>query len=175
MPERTDAPLVRIEPWADAGLDLLRRVNTPQMKKHVGGPETDEQVLARHQKYLNIAAMGKGHMFIIVLFPEAIGVGTIGYWDRVWRDEAVYETGWNVLPPFQGRGIAVAAAAAAVADARAEGKNDRIHAFPSVDNPASNAICSKVGFSLMGECDFEYPPGRFMRSNDWCLDLTSAA
>jgi RimJ/RimL family protein N-acetyltransferase len=82
----------------------------------------------------------------------------------------VYETGWNVLPPFQGRGIA--AAAATVAAAGAEREHRYIHAFPSVDNPASNAICHKLGFSLVAECDFEYPPGSFMRCNDWRLDLT---
>jgi hypothetical protein len=32
-------------------------------------------------------------------------------------------------------------------------------------------VCRKAGFSLVGECDFEYPPGNLLRSNDWCLDL----
>jgi hypothetical protein len=26
----------------------------------------------------------------------------------------------------------------------------------------------------LGECDFEYPPGNFMRSNDWRLELGTA-
>jgi RimJ/RimL family protein N-acetyltransferase len=154
MPELMNTPQVRIVPWADGDLELLRRVNTPQMKKHVGGPETDEQVLARHQRYLNIAATGKGCMFSIVLIPESEAVGTIGYWERIWQAETVYEMGWNILPSFQGRGIAAAAAAAAVA------------------SHSSNAICRKVGFSFVEECEFEYPPGSFMQSNDWCLDLT---
>jgi RimJ/RimL family protein N-acetyltransferase len=171
--ESADVRDVQIMPWEAAGLEVLQRVNTPQMKKHVGGPETDEQVLARHQRYLDINATGRGCMFVVVLLPENVAVGTIGYWERVWQREQVYETGWNVLPTFQGRGIAAAAAAAAVASARSERKHRHLHAFPSVDNSASNAICSKAGFSLVGECDFEYPPGRFMRSNDWRLDLTA--
>lgn len=174
MPERVDASQVRIEPWADTGLDLLRRLNTPEMKRHLGGPESDEQLLRRHQRYLDTAASGTGRMFRIVLLPEGEAVGTVGYWERAWQGETVYETGWDVLPEFQGRGIASAAAAAAVASARAERKHRYLHAFPSVGNPASNAICRKVGFSLVGECDFEYPPGSFMRSNDWRLDLTAA-
>jgi RimJ/RimL family protein N-acetyltransferase len=172
MPELMNTPQVRIVPWADGDLELLRRVNTPQMKKHVGGPETDEQVLARHQRYLNIAATGKGCMFSIVLIPESEAVGTIGYWERIWQAETVYEMGWNILPSFQGRGIAAAAAAAAVASARRAQKHLHLHAFPSVDNHSSNAICRKVGFSFVEECEFEYPPGSFMQSNDWCLDLT---
>ncbi|WP_232246743.1 GNAT family N-acetyltransferase [Kitasatospora mediocidica] len=163
---------VRLVPWDASGLEVLRRVNTPQMKKHVGGAETDEQVLVRHQRYLDINASGRGRMFVVVLLPEELAVGTVGYHGRVWQGEQVYEMGWNVLPPFQGRGIAVAAATAAVASARAECKQRRVHAFPSVDNPASNAVCRKAGFTLAGACDFEYPPGRPMRSNDWWMDLT---
>jgi hypothetical protein len=28
-----------------------------------------------------------------------------------------------------------------------------------------------VGFTFQGEIDFAYPPGNFMRCNDWRLDL----
>ena len=174
MPEQTTGPQVRIEPWADSDLDLLRRVNAPEMMEHLGGPETEEQILARHKRYLKVGDAGTGRMFRIVLLPEHEAVGTIGYWERVWQEQTVYETGWSVLPEFQGRGIAAAAAAAAVASAKAEQKHTYIHAFPSVDNPASNAICRKLGFSLIAECDFEYPPGHTMPSNDWRLSLDPA-
>jgi RimJ/RimL family protein N-acetyltransferase len=46
-----------------------------------------------------------------------------------------------------------------------------VHAFPSVENAASNAICRKAGFSLLREHDFEYPKGHPMRCNDWRFDL----
>jgi RimJ/RimL family protein N-acetyltransferase len=166
------APPVRIEPWSAAGgLDLLRRINTPEMKDHLGGAETDEKVLARHRRYIEVGRSGAGQMFQIVLAGSAEPVGSVGYWERVWRGETVYEMGWSVLPPYQGRGIAAAAARAAVAAARAAPEHRYLHAFPSVDHPASNAVCRRVGFVLIGPCDFEYPPGRLMRSNDWRLDL----
>jgi RimJ/RimL family protein N-acetyltransferase len=76
-----------------------------------------------------------------------------------------------VLPAFQGRGIARTATAQAIAAARAEQTRRFVHAFPSVDNAPSNAICRKLGFTLLGEYDFEYPKGSFMRCNDWRLDL----
>ena len=60
---------------------------------------------------------------------------------------------------------------AAVAAARREAAHRFLHAFPSVDNPASNAVCAKAGFTLLGETEFEFPPGRFMRSNNWRVDL----
>lgn len=162
---------VRIEPWSDTDLALLYRLNAPEMLEHLGGPESDEQILARHKRYLEIGMKGTGRMFSIVLLPELEAVGNIGYWERVWQEETIYEIGWGVLPPFQGRGIAAAATAAALASASAEQKHRYIHAFPSVDNPASNAICRKLNFSLISECAFEYPPENAIRCNDWRIDL----
>ncbi|MBD0669918.1 GNAT family N-acetyltransferase [Streptomyces sp. CBMA156] len=183
---------VRIEPWTDGDLALLRRVNTPEMKKHVGGPESEEHLLVRHRRYLDFVPSGLGCMYRIVLLPEGVptgagtaveaaaagtaaaeAVGTVGYGTRTWEGRTVHEMGWNVLPGFQGRGIAVAATRAAVAAARREAAHRHLHAFPSVDNPASNAVCAKAGFTLLGETDFEFPPGRFMRSNNWRVDLRS--
>jgi RimJ/RimL family protein N-acetyltransferase len=162
---------VHIEPFTEADLELLRRLNTEEMKEHLGGLETDEQLRSRHQRYLNWAP-GQGCMFRIVR-PGGEAAGTVGYGERVWQGSSVYEMGWQVLPAFQGRGVATAAARAGAMHAAGQEKHRYLHAFPSVDNAASNAICRKVGFTLAGECDFEYPAGQFMRSNDWVLDLTS--
>jgi RimJ/RimL family protein N-acetyltransferase len=169
MSNRTNVFQVRIEPWVDADLALLYRMNAPEMLEHLGGPETEEQILVRHKRYVEIGGTGTGRMFSIVLLPDLETVGNIGYWESVWQEETVYEIGWGVLPPFQGKGIATAATAAAVASARAEQKHRHIHAFPSVDNPASNAICRKLGFLFIAECNFEYPPGSIMRCNNWSL------
>jgi hypothetical protein len=46
-----------------------------------------------------------------------------------------------------------------------------MRAFPSVTNAASNAICRKLGFSLIEECQVEYPAGNALTVNNWCLDL----
>ncbi|MEV0720066.1 GNAT family N-acetyltransferase, partial [Asanoa sp. NPDC050611] len=98
---------VRLVPWSDGDLALLRRINTPDMRRHVGGPETEEQVLARHGRYL---ALDNGRMFRVEVGSEA--AGSVAYWSRVWHDEPVYETGWNVLPEFQGRGASIVVSAA---------------------------------------------------------------
>ncbi|SCL19507.1 GNAT family N-acetyltransferase [Micromonospora inyonensis] len=165
--------LVWIEPWQEGDLDVLRRINTPEMKRHLGGPETEEKVLARHRKYVEFAGTGQGRMFRVVALPEGEAVGSIGYWERVWRGATVYELGWSILPTYQGRGLATAALVAAVAEVRARRTHRWAHAFPSVDNAPSNAVCRKAGFTLLGETDFEFPPGRLMRSHDWRLDLTA--
>jgi RimJ/RimL family protein N-acetyltransferase len=129
------------------------------MMDHLGGPETEDQILTRHKRYLEISGRGTGRMFSIFLLPGFETVGSVGYWDSMWQEESVYEIGWSVLLPYQGRGIATAAIAEAIASASTEQKHRFIHAFPSINNLASNAVCRKLNFSLMGNCEFEYPPG----------------
>jgi hypothetical protein len=54
---------------------------------------------------------------------------------------------------------------------RGEGTCRYLHATPTLENAASNAVCRKLGFELRKEFDFEFPPGNPMRGNDWRLDL----
>jgi RimJ/RimL family protein N-acetyltransferase len=163
-------PGIRLEAWTEADLSLLRAANTPEMTAHLGGPETEDKLISRHRRYLRDRDPGAGLMFTVVL-PDGQRAGIIGYWERTWRDEPVYETGWSVMPGFQGRGIATTAARAVAEQARAQHRRRYLHAFPGAGHPASNAICRKAGFTLLGETDFEYPPGTVMRCNDWRLEL----
>ena len=163
---------VRLEPWGPADKPLLEQlVGDPAMMEHLGGPESAEKIADRQSRY----ELPDSGMFRIVDVASGQGVGSVGFWDRDWRDREVYEVGWSVIPAFQGRGIAVAATAHVLALVRADGRHRFVHAFPAVDNPASNAICRKLGFTLLEECRFEYPPGRWMRCNDWQLDLATIA
>jgi RimJ/RimL family protein N-acetyltransferase len=163
---------VAIRLWSEEDLWLLERLmGDPAMTEHLGGPETPQKIRERHERYCRIGDSGTGCMFAITLGPQQVGAGSIGYWQRIWRGQAVWETGWGVLPEFQGRGVASRAIRAVVAHARAEGSYRFMHAFPSVDNGPSNAICRKAGFSMIEEVDFEYPAGKFMRCNAWRLDL----
>lgn len=169
MTELRNVPEVRIEPWVEGDLDLLRQLNSPEMTAQLGGPETEEQILARHERYCKIAQTGRGRMFKVLLLPHLEVVGSVGYWDQTWQGESVYEMGWGILPAFQGRGFAKEATAEAIASIRSVRKHRFIHAFPKITNPASNAICQTLGFQFMGECDFEYPIGTIIRCNDWRL------
>ena len=164
------AQTVRLEAWTQADLSLLRQANTPEMMAHLGGPETEDKLLHRHRCYLQPGDPGAGQMFAVVL-ADGQRVGIVGYWQRAWHGEVVYETGWSVVPAFHGHGIATAAARAVAERARAQQRHNHLHAFPAVDHPASNAICRKAGFILCGETDFEYPPGTIMRSNHWLREL----
>jgi RimJ/RimL family protein N-acetyltransferase len=114
-------------------------------------------------------------MFVIVVGAQRVAAGSVGYWTREWRGHHVWETGWSVLPELQGRGVAIRATVAVLRRARAAGTHRFVHAFPSVDNAASNSICRKAGFVLQGAVDLEYPKGSLMRCNDWRLDLADGS
>lgn len=167
-----DPQKVALQPWAEEDLPLLQcLMSDPRVMSHLGGPETPDQILSRHRRYMHLPDDGIDHMFKIVLPPGSTAVGSIGYWRKIWREQPVYEAGWMILPGFQGRGIATHAARAVIEHAGREARYRYLHAFPAVSNAASNAICRRLGFSLIEECRFEYPPGSFMQANNWRLDL----
>ncbi len=174
------APAVRLVPWAEEDLPLLVALNEPEMTEHLGGPETPEQVVARHRRYVAAAETGmmrddrgeyRAFVRKITLEPDGSSVGNVNFWDREWNGDAVYEMGWSVLPQYQGRGIASAAVAQAIELARKTNRRAAVHAFPSVENAASNGLCRKVGFTFLGEVKFEYPKGHWMQCNDWRFSL----
>lgn len=157
-----------LRPWSEADLPLLEELlGNPTMMEHLGGPETPEQIRTRHQRYLHLPETD--HMFAILLDNEA--VGSIGYWEKKLHDQFVFEMGWFVLPGHQGRGIATTAGWATLDRARSDHRYQFMHAFPAVDNPGSNSICRKLGFTLLEQAQFEYPPGTMLTVNDWCFDL----
>lgn len=163
---------VRLEPWSEGDLPLLEQLlGNPEMMEHLGGPESPEQIAKRHARYLD----SESGLFKIVDEESGDALGWVGYWERRWRDLDVYEIGWSVLPAAQGRGVASKGTVQAIEQARRERKYRYLHAFPAVDNAPSNAICRKLGFELLGDEEFEYPKGHFMRCNDWRLDLAERA
>ncbi|MBN3545030.1 GNAT family N-acetyltransferase [Fictibacillus barbaricus] len=171
MSEQIGERQVQINIWEDKDLELLFKINAPEMMEHLGGAETKEQILKRQKRYLELGEKGK--MFSITQSPDFEAVGSVGYWQTTWNDESVYEIGWSVLPQFQGKGIATLAVKLAINEAIKEKKYKYIHAFPSVENPASNAICRKLNFSFISDCEFEYPPGNLMHCNNWRFTINT--
>nr|WP_200933334.1 GNAT family N-acetyltransferase [Leifsonia sp. Leaf325] len=97
---------VTLKPWAADDLETLRRSNAPEMMTYLGGPETEEKLRTRHERYLRLGRDGEAHMFRIVTPEHPQGVGVIGYWNAVHDDAAVYETGWSVEPGYRARASA---------------------------------------------------------------------
>jgi len=161
---------MRLERWTPDDLPLMRRLlGDPAMTEHLGGPESEQKLADRLERYVE----REPTMFKIVEDGEPLG--SVGFWDREWRGEDVFEIGWSVLPEHQGRGVASRGTAMALDLAAAMRRRRWLHAFPSVDNAASNALCRTLGFELLGPEEFEYPKGSFMTCNDWRYDLRDAA
>ena len=161
---------VTLESWGSDDFALLERLlGDPRMTEHLGGPETREQLRVRQDRYECLE--GRDRMFKIVDVASGGGAGSVGFWTKQWLGEPVYEIGWSVLPEFQGRGIAAAGIARAVDLAARDAGHRFMHAFPNVANAASNALCRRLGFALLGACEFEYPTGSWMTCHDWRLVL----
>jgi RimJ/RimL family protein N-acetyltransferase len=167
---RTD---VDIRLYSEGDFPLLEcLLGDPAMMVHLGGPESPEALRERHERYIGYDGSSEG-LFTIVVGPDRADAGWAGYWASSWQGDAVWECGWHVLPEFQGRGVASAGAALMLDRARMRGLHRFAHAFPSVGNAASNALCARLGFELLGSVEVEYPKGSMMCSNDWRLDLTA--
>lgn len=167
-------PEFRIEPWGEGDLPLLERLmGDPAMTEHLGGPESSEKIVERQERYERLPDTGMGRMFKIVEATTGERVGSVGYWERESSEGQVYETGWSVLPAFQGRGVATSATAQMIEGMQMEPKHQFLYAYPPVGNTPSNAICRKLGFTQVGLTEYEYPEGsgNIMRCNDWRLDL----
>lgn len=163
-----------LRPWARDDLGLLVRNNAPELMEHLGGPESDEKLVARHARYLRGWRDGSSHMYAIVTPEHPEGVGAIGFWPRDEGDRPMYEVGWAVQAPYQGRGYAHAALALLIEAAHAADASRPIGAYPRVGNEASNALCRRAGFVLEGVEEFEYPKGTWLESNVWVLPAPEA-
>lgn len=161
-----------LRPWSADDLPLLHAANTPEMTVHLNGPESAAEVQARHERYLRLVAGDEALMFAII-DDEGQPLGSIGAWRITWHDEPAWETGWFVLPAAQGRRVAARALALLVdvlRDRAGEGRS--LLAFPAVDNPASNAVCQRGGFTRQGTLTEQFR-GAELTVNEWGLDLAA--
>lgn len=143
----------------------------PRMMAHLGGPWARERLPQKLARDVQTIESGRAWVFKIIPDGDASqAAGTICIWENSWRGEAINEIGWMILPQFQGCGLATKAVRAILNKALSERRWDIIHAFPSVTNPPSNAVCRKTGFSLIEECDLDWD-GRTLRCNHWRQDL----
>jgi RimJ/RimL family protein N-acetyltransferase len=169
------APVIDLRPLTADDVWLTAALETdPVVMKEIGGPITAGEVPAVHARRLTGVLDGSVWYFTIRVDDRARPVGAVCIWTERDPDGSEHsEAGWAVLPAFQGRGIARAAVRELIRRAHEDGRWGDIHAFPSVTNPASNALCRGAGFELVGEVDVEYR-GRPLRCNDWLLRAPAA-
>lgn len=168
---------VSLRPYAEGDMWVLERtLGEPSQMVHLNGPESPEALKKRHGRFLALSAdPSVGCMFTITVGPERTAAGCVGFWETERDGQKEWETGWFVVPEHQGKGIATAATRLLI-DHVAELGRRFLFAFPSVNNGPSNAVCRKLGFTLTGEEESDYPPesGRLLRVNVWRLDLKAS-
>jgi RimJ/RimL family protein N-acetyltransferase len=164
-------PAIALLPWDRSGLKLLRGLNTPDQKLHLGGPETEAKLLDRQTRYLTYHRPGEVEMLRVAV--DGVVAGSVGYWEREETGGAAYEAGWEILPAFHGKSIGSRATAALLARLQPVARHRFVYAYPTPENAGSNGICRRLGFELTGVGDFEYPRGVFSPHNVWRLDLQS--
>ena len=136
----------------------------------LGGPVPREEIPALHRRRLDGASIDP--WWLVVVTDDGESAGTIGIWETQHDGSVIHETGWMLLAAFHGRGLGSAALGLLLERARAEPRFEQLHAFPGVSNPASNALCRKFGFELLGEEDGSYRDAT-LRVNHWVLTLRS--
>jgi RimJ/RimL family protein N-acetyltransferase len=153
--------------YRDADLALSEALETdPVVMRELGGPIDRARLPVVHARRVS-----DPWYFTIVPEPAGPAVGTIGIWETEHEGVTLHETGWMVLPAFQGRGIASRALSILIERARAAPEIRSMHAFPPISNAPSNALCRKFDFTLLGERAFVYA-GRTLQCNHWTLDLS---
>jgi RimJ/RimL family protein N-acetyltransferase len=164
----TDDLEIRLRSWQEDDLSLLHRlVGDPAMMTHLGGPETQEKIESRHRRYLAADDSSTERVFAVIVDPEAKPAGWIGYWASDASGAAAWETGWAVVPEWQGRGVATRGMQLALERATDERRFRNIYAYPAVTNGPSNRLAARLGFELLGTDDVEYPKGHWMTCNIW--------
>jgi RimJ/RimL family protein N-acetyltransferase len=159
--------IVTLRPWAETDLPVLEEANTPAMTRFLGGPESDDEVRARHARYLRLNASGEAWMSAIEV--DGVAAGGIGFWPMEHDDQPGYEAGWHVLPRFAGRGVAREALGLLLTQVAAAPPRGLLYAYPSVENAASNALCRSAGFTARGEIEAPWRGG-MLRMRVWALD-----
>jgi RimJ/RimL family protein N-acetyltransferase len=155
-------------------LDLYIAMRTdPVVMAELGGPLPIETVPDKVRRDAEAAASGESWNLAIV--PEESNgeaVGIVVMWNHEDNGEIISEIGWMLRRDAMGRGIGTRAVTMALERAAADPRWQVLHAHAGVNNAASNAICRKLGFELVGLHE-GYFADRLLTSNHWRLDLAT--
>jgi len=171
------ADAIELVPYEARDLELTVALETdPVVMRELGGPTPRAELDTVHDRRVRSDEFGDLWLTIVLRGgdDEPRRIGQIGVFNSAPAGEAVHEVGWSVLSAYHGRGIGSRALAMLIARLRADGDRDPIHAYPSVGNAASNALCEKLGFELAGQASFPYR-GTELRCNHWRLRLRPGA
>lgn len=162
---------MRVRNVSPADVDAYVRMRCDEaMTADLGGPQRAEEMPDKVRR--DVAEVMADTSWILMIIddedPTRVA-GTVTLWFQSEDGPPYAEIGWMVLPEFQGRGLAKAAVKEVLRRAARDGRWGTIHAFPSVGNAPSNALCQSLGFDLVGQEDLVYA-NTSLRVNHWTTD-----
>jgi RimJ/RimL family protein N-acetyltransferase len=172
---------MKLVPLSRDDLDLfVSMFGDPEHMAELGGVHPLEKIPSILDKHIGYAEKGTSVTFKIVPTEEDLesyhcdlktgeGVGTVCLWEGEFENQPVSEIGWGVATRYKGCGFATKAVRMLLELAKQSGRWGVIHAFTTVTNTPSNAMCARLGFSLLGECDIDYD-GRPLRANHYTFN-----
>ncbi|MGH7910870.1 MAG: GNAT family N-acetyltransferase [Candidatus Dormibacteraceae bacterium] len=128
----------------------------PELMAGLGGPRAKEAVERAHAGGVEQAAAGECRPCKVLVEPQDTVAGHIVAWLSEHDGEPLHEIGWMILREHQRRGLATAAVRELLKMVWAAKPGIAVHAFPGVTNTASNRVCEKSGFQLLGPCDVRF-------------------
>jgi ribosomal-protein-alanine N-acetyltransferase len=148
----TPPPTPRLEfgRWTSSDVALAASLwADPEVMRFIGGPYTDEEVAARIEK--EVASETARGIQYWPLFARESGefVGCCGLKPHD-PDPREYEIGFQLRPPFWGRGYAAEAARAVIAHTFGTLQATALFAGHHPENTASAALLAKLGFECIG-------------------------
>jgi RimJ/RimL family protein N-acetyltransferase len=147
----------------------------PVLTAETGGPMRREDVADKVRRDVAEVAAGGAWILMVLAGPDDREVaGTVTVWRHDEAGEPVSEIGWMLLPEHQGQGLARAAVREVLDRERVERRWGELHAYPSVTNERSNALCRAVGFRLVGRREVQF--GEVLRpAFDWAWSAEATA
>jgi len=159
----SDPGVVRIEPWAEGGFLLLGLLGDPRMTSTSAARTTTRSSPSVRPATRGWQNSGTGRMFRIVNAATDEAVGSVGYGTR--RGGTNRSMRSDGCSPRVSRGGAWPALQPPM-QSRMPDRTESIGSCmrcPATENRPSNLICRRLGFSLIEECQVEYPRSIFMQ------------
>jgi RimJ/RimL family protein N-acetyltransferase len=142
-----------------------------ELMKYLGGPLSDEILVQRKEKWRKDWAehgFGTG-IFTLKETSERLGILSLFWIEK--EGEKLLEIGWMTAQACQKKGFTFEAAQGYVEWVKENVKSTQaIAAHPDVENPASNKILEKLGFTPIKVVQYPYM-GKTLHSMYWRFDL----
>ncbi len=128
----------------------------PDMMRYLGGPWTPEQVAGAIAEWRGDWGVDRRWSGVLVKKESGEIIGIAGLTENTLPGDPGFELSWFILPEHQRQGFAAEITAGLLRFAFAGLGAERVLAETHPENPASNGLLKKLGFTCLGERHHAY-------------------